>query len=105
MLSSTNGIVINPNTLSLSDSTLIQLILQSGSQMRQYAIPIIVVNAITFGTVPFNAHQISLSLTGTTTFTAKATGDSSVNNGYVSYAWLFMVSIIIKRLYIIIIYR
>ena len=43
------------------------------------------------GPSPFNSSLMYLSVSGSTTITASGTGDSRVNNGQLSFAWIFNV--------------
>lgn len=75
-----------------SHSTIIQVSLQSGAQARNYAVSVLVVDAITLTSSPFTGN-LFLWRPGTTyTYLAYATGDSRVtSNGRVNYAWLYKV--------------
>ena len=75
-----------------TQSTVIQVTLQSGSQARNYAVAFVVVDPISLTTSPFT-DILTLWNSGTTyTYVAFATGDPQVTtNGRVNYAWIFKV--------------
>ena len=75
-----------------TQSTVIQVTLQSGSQARNYAVAFVVVDPISLTTSPFTGSLTFWSPGTTYSYMAFATGDPRVTtNGLVNYAWIYKV--------------